>query len=123
MGAMSSRTELRIPAGTIGPALARAAVPNVLPPLRGATIADLQLLVSELVSDAIQRSGISASQDVRIVVVTVDARIRIEVGIAGGTPRPVPGGWATLLLDRLALAWGYEEVPAPARIWFDVAHG
>jgi hypothetical protein len=117
---MSSRTELRIPAATIGPALARAAIPNVLPPLPATTVADLQLLVSELVSDVIERSGIPSSQDLRLVVSVAD-RIRIEVGGNGRTPSPVPGGWGALLLDRLALAWGYEDEPGRSAIWFEIA--
>lgn len=116
---MPSRTELRIPAASIGPALARAAVPNVLPPLPARAVADLQLLVSELVSDAIERSAVRSSEDIGIVVTALDARIRIEVAVNGGTPRPVAGGWSSLLLDRLALAWGFEDVPA--RVWFEVA--
>ena len=117
---MSSRSELRIPVASIGPALARAAVPNVLPSLPATTVADLQLLVSELVSDAIERSGMSSSQDLRIVVSVAD-RIRIEVGGDGRTPPPVPAGWAALLLDRLALAWGYEDEPGRSAIWFEIA--
>jgi hypothetical protein len=116
----TSRTELRIPAAPIGPALARAAVPTVVPPLPAALVADLQLLVSELVGDAVERSGARPSEDIRVVVSVVDEVIRIELSVPGRLPRPAAGGWGSVLLDRLASSWGYEDEQGVARIWFEV---
>jgi two-component sensor histidine kinase len=119
----ASRTELRIPAASIGPALARAAVPTVVPPLPAATMADLQLLVSELVSNAIEDAGDRASEDIRVVVLASPGSVRIELSAARRLPAPAPGGWGTLLLDRLASAWGYDDDDddrGTPRIWFEV---
>ena len=115
-----SRIELRIPVGSIGPALARAAVPTVVPPLPAATMADLQLLVSELVSDAIERSGARAIEDIRVCVTTADGTVRVELSAPSGLPRPTADGWGRLLLDRLAARWGYDDQPGGARIWFEM---
>jgi hypothetical protein len=116
----TSRTELHIPAAAIGPALARAAVPSVLPPLEAARVADLQLLVSELIGDAVERAGIPASEDILVTVSASEVSVRVEIVAGRRIPTPREGSWAALLLDRLASAWGYDEERSPARIWFEV---
>lgn len=118
-----ARSEFRIPTTSIGPALARAAVPSVLPPLPATRVADLQLLVSELISDAVERSGATAGDDIRVVVSAPKGRVRVELVAAGGTPRPIDAGWSMRLLDRLASRWGYDEDHGPARIWFEISPG
>jgi hypothetical protein len=55
-------------------------VPNVFPPLPATKVADPQLVVSELVSEAIERSGVRSSQDVRIVVSTFETKVRSRSG-------------------------------------------
>jgi hypothetical protein len=115
------RTELRIPATTIGPALARAALPTVLPPASATLVADVQLLVSDLVGDAVTSVPSTAADVVRVSVETTPAVLRVEVTTAHGASRPSPGTWPAMLLGRLATRWGHDGDRGHARIWFEIA--
>ena len=110
------RTELRIPATTIGPALARAALPTVLPPASATLVADVQLLVGDAVT-----SRSTGGDVVRVSVETTPAVLRVEVTTAHGASRPSPGTWPAMLLGRLATRWGHDGDRGPGRIWFEIA--
>lgn len=86
------------------------------------TVADAVLIASELVNNAY----IHGSGRITMRLFVVEDRLRIEVSdegepswigvraeVDGGT-----GGWGLWIVERMALAWGAEELSA--RVWADV---
>ncbi|MGH2858773.1 MAG: ATP-binding protein [Solirubrobacteraceae bacterium] len=86
------------------------------------TVADAVLIASELVNNAY----LHGSGRITLRLYAVEDRLRIEVAdegeptwigvraqVDGGT-----GGWGLWIVERLALAWGAEEMSA--RVWADV---
>jgi DNA-binding NarL/FixJ family response regulator len=86
---------------------------------------DVQLLVSELVTNAVVHAG----SEVEVAVRLLPDALRIEViDRAPGTPlRPgspeedAESGRGLLLVETLARAWGVDEVEGGKAVWFEVA--
>lgn len=122
------RTEVRLPAEPIAPALARAAVRSTAKDLPGPVVDDLSLLVTEVVSNAVRHGAHGPVDDV-IVRIVADDRVRVEV-LDPGPPfeppasRPrrddAPSGWGLFLLDRLAADWGVEPEGNGKKVWFEL---
>lgn len=87
------------------------------------------LLVSELVSNAVQHGG--PHDSLATVGVQVETRpdlVRVEVTDAGtGDPRPGdgavdhPSGRGLLLVEALASRWGCEQLPVGKTVWFEIS--
>ena len=95
-----------------------------LPPRR---LEDAQLLVSELVTNAIRHAGLGAADVITLVVAIDDARVRVEVfdpgpGFALAEPEPDPrrpSGWGLYLVRELSDRWGVER-DAGTVVWFEL---
>jgi anti-sigma regulatory factor (Ser/Thr protein kinase) len=91
--------------------------------------ADLLLLVTELVSNAVRHSGAGPEQSVRVLLRLRRELIRVEVIDPGRSftradARPAPhetGGWGLFLVDRLATRWGVTRRAAGTSVWFEIA--
>jgi anti-sigma regulatory factor (Ser/Thr protein kinase) len=74
----------------------------------------LALLLSELVTNAIQHGGAGPHETIQVRLASTAKRVRVEVfdpGSRGGGPRDRlsdEGGYGLLLVDRLADGWGRE---------------
>jgi DNA-binding NarL/FixJ family response regulator len=86
---------------------------------------DVQLLVSELVTNAVVHAG----SDVEIAVRLLPDSVRIEVvDQAGGAPPLTPStpdddsesGRGLMLVETLASAWGVEPLEHGKAVWFEV---
>jgi anti-sigma regulatory factor (Ser/Thr protein kinase) len=83
---------------------------------------DLELLVSEIVSNAVLY-GIG---DVMVVLCHEDGHVRVEVSDGSrALPRHQPstgahGGYGLRLLDRLAESWGVDISAGGKTVWFRV---
>jgi anti-sigma regulatory factor (Ser/Thr protein kinase) len=99
-------------------------VSDHLPPRR---LEDARLLVSELVTNAIRHAGLGADDVIRLVVVTGDHGLRIEVcdpgsGFEPREPEPdpdQPSGWGLYLVRELSDRWGVER-NHETRVWFEL---
>jgi anti-sigma regulatory factor (Ser/Thr protein kinase) len=99
-------------------------VSDHLPPRR---LEDARLLVSELVTNAIRHAGLDDDDVIRLVVVSGDRALRIEVcdpgpGFDAGEPTPDPArpsGWGLYLVRELADRWGVERNEL-TRVWFEL---
>ncbi len=88
----------------------------------------LDLVVSELVSNAVLHSGLGPSDTVQLRVELTDQLLRVEVTDEGTgfapSARPAPGtdhhGWGLLLVERLAIRWGVEDQPGTT-VWAELA--
>jgi anti-sigma regulatory factor (Ser/Thr protein kinase) len=109
------------------PAEARRALGEVSDHLSPRRLEDAQLLVSELVTNAIRHAGLDDDAVIRLVVVTGDRALRIEVcdpgqGFEVTEPEPDPGrpsGWGLYLVRELSDRWGVER-NAVTRVWFEL---
>jgi anti-sigma regulatory factor (Ser/Thr protein kinase) len=123
-----TRTELHLPGEAIAPALARAGVRSTVPDIPDQAIADLELLVTEVVTNAVRHSGQCPTDEI-VVRVSASDRVRVEVLDRGPTfDRPAapdrfdpsPSGWGLFLLERLTRAWGIEAERTGKKVWFEL---
>jgi anti-sigma regulatory factor (Ser/Thr protein kinase) len=106
---------------------ARRALGEVSDHLSPRRLEDARLLVSELVTNAIRHAGLGADDLIRLVVVTGDHGLRIEVcdpgtGFEPHEPEPdpaQPSGWGLYLVRELSDRWGVER-DHETRVWFEL---
>jgi anti-sigma regulatory factor (Ser/Thr protein kinase) len=108
-------------------AAARRAVGEVSGRLPARRREDAQLLVSELVTNAIRHAGLDPGASITLVVSASDRALRFEVRDPGAGFEPVepapdpsrPSGWGLYLVRELADRWGVER-DATTRVWFEL---
>jgi anti-sigma regulatory factor (Ser/Thr protein kinase) len=106
---------------------ARRALGEVSDHLSPRRLEDARLLVSELVTNAIRHAGLDDDDVIRLVVVTGDRMLRIEVcdpgpGFEASDPPPDPArpsGWGLYLVRELSDRWGVER-DEQTRVWFEL---
>jgi anti-sigma regulatory factor (Ser/Thr protein kinase) len=119
--------QLSLPADAATPGAARVAVgenglsvpPRVLP--------DLQLLVSELVTNGVRHADLAPGQRIELRVQVAAGRVRVEVEDPGPGFRPRPrrsgdrrdDGWGLYLVEHIADRWGVIDGP-PSIVWFEM---
>lgn len=117
----------RFPHRADAPAAARDALDAVLAErLPAGALAELRLVVSELVTNAV-RHGRDRGGSLELTVSVAGDVARVDVTDGGGGFRPPagepdpeePGGWGLVVVDRLASRWGVEATPF-TRVWAEV---
>jgi anti-sigma regulatory factor (Ser/Thr protein kinase) len=117
-------------AGPDAAAAARNALRAVYGRVAPELLADVRLLVSELVTNSVRHSEIGPQDLVRVTVQVTANTIRVEVSDAGKgfAPQPRdldrsrPGGWGLYLVDQLADRWGVMRNHI-TRVWFEIDRG
>ena len=102
-----------------------AALSDALPE---ATVDDLKLLVSELVTNSIRHGGITERGLVSLRIRSLSGVVRVEVENAGlGFEPHAPeaaldrtSGYGLVLVERLSRRWGVEGSDS-VRVWFELA--
>ena len=124
-----NRIEVEFEAGPTAAASAR----NALLALEGRVgdelLADVRLLVSELVTNSVRHAGIQNHDRVHMQVQVSESALRVEVADEGQgfAPQPRdmdrsrPGGWGLYLVDQLADRWGVARDHLN-RVWFEMDH-
>jgi len=122
---MRSQVELRLPPEPIAPTLARAAVAAV--GLPEAVASDIELLATEIVSNAVRHANLDPSDEI-ILRIVADGYVRVEVTDLGPQfePKlrrlePGPSGWGLFLVDTLSTSWGVEAEGIGKKVWFELA--
>jgi anti-sigma regulatory factor (Ser/Thr protein kinase) len=90
-------------------------------------LADVRLLVSELVTNSVRHSGLQHHDVVRMQVQVSESTLRVEVADRGqgfepqprDADRSRPGGWGLYLVDHLADRWGVARDHLN-RVWFEM---
>jgi serine phosphatase RsbU (regulator of sigma subunit)/anti-sigma regulatory factor (Ser/Thr protein kinase) len=104
-----------------------AALEPLEPQLGSELVADLRLLATELVANAVRHSN-SNTRPIELHVRAGSDVVRLSVESDGTgfelPPRPValphgPGGWGLYLVDQRAARWGVETVDG-TRVWVEV---
>jgi anti-sigma regulatory factor (Ser/Thr protein kinase) len=90
--------------------------------VRGARRADLELLVSEIVSNAV----LHGSGDITLVVRLDNGHVHVQVSDEGAelphqqSTTGAHGGFGLRLLDQLSVNWGVDAGADGKTVWFDV---
>jgi anti-sigma regulatory factor (Ser/Thr protein kinase) len=106
---------------------ARHALERLSGRLSAATLGDVRLLVSELVTNSVRHAGLGSQDTIRLEVSVTDTALRVEVrdpgdGFMPRTPAPDAdrtGGWGLYLVEQLADRWGVDT-RSGTRVWFEV---
>jgi serine/threonine-protein kinase RsbW len=128
---MRSQAELRLPPESIASTLARAAIAAMTSGLLAEAASDVELLTSEVVSNAVKHARLSPSDEI-IVRFVMDGYVRVEV-MDPGPPfdaqptrpnlarrDPDSSGWGLLIVDAVATSWGVESEGGGKKVWFEV---
>jgi len=89
---------------------------------------DVLLLVTELVTNAVQHGGVGSDCRLDVEVRLWPERVRVEVADPGTELMQVrsrlsgdhSGGWGLVLVDRIAARWGVGRGPSFTRVWFEI---
>jgi anti-sigma regulatory factor (Ser/Thr protein kinase) len=117
-----------VPGGKRAAGVARRSVLSSKVSVPGVMRQRLALLLSELVTNAIQHGGAGPHETIQVRLSSTPKRVRVEVHDPGARG-PVPtdrlvaekGGYGLLLVDRLADGWGREQTNAGGSLaWFEL---
>jgi anti-sigma regulatory factor (Ser/Thr protein kinase) len=120
---------LQLPCRPEAPSAARKALASLngdLHLISEARLRDAQLLISELVANAIRHAGGDA---VAMTVSATATTLRVEVANSGppfdasALPEPSTersGGWGLRIVDVLAHRWGVTPDRTHLRVWFEI---
>lgn len=120
------RSDRLLPSAPASPAAARAAVDELSDTLPPDRLADLRLLVSELVANSVEHGP--RDEPIRLRISSSAQRVRAEVrdGGNGFIPPSAPpsslsdGGRGLLLVDRMADSWGVGS-GASTSVWVELS--
>jgi anti-sigma regulatory factor (Ser/Thr protein kinase) len=127
-GGSAKRLRLAVAGGVRAPERARAWLHNGASWLPLEITASLQLLVSELVTNAVRHGGADPDQVIEIEVRAIDGGVGVEVTDPGpgfapadrSRPMDDPGGWGLVLVDQMTERWGVIH-DGRTRVWFELA--
>jgi anti-sigma regulatory factor (Ser/Thr protein kinase) len=122
-----NRIQVEFEAGPTAAASARNALMALDGRVDPALLADVRLLVSELVTNSVRHSGIKNHDRVQMHVQVTASTLRVEVADPGEgfAPQPRdmdrtrPGGWGLYLVDQLSDRWGVARDHLN-RVWFEM---
>ena len=108
------------------PAEARRAVEALGPGLDNRMIVDIQLVVSELVTNSVRHSG--SDEPIRVRAWLRSSGVKVEIADGGYGFEPggrvsddvAEGGRGLLILETLAERWGVQSDPR-SRVWFELS--
>ena len=88
---------------------------------------DLELLVTELLTNSVRHAGLDDGDRIHLRVAARPPELRVEVSDRGPgfepaveePPSGAPGGRGLLLVDRLSRRWGVARGEG-TRVWFDL---
>jgi signal transduction histidine kinase len=88
---------------------------------------DILLLVTELVTNAVQHGDVDSHRSVSVGIHQSPKRVRVEVVDAGPGFHPDPplpggaaGGWGLYLVERVADRWGVLPAASGSCVWFEL---
>jgi anti-sigma regulatory factor (Ser/Thr protein kinase) len=123
--------DVRLRSGTTAPSSARALVGGLRDRLADDVLDDLELVVSEVVTNCVRHAELGPDDDITLRVRATPTNVRLEVADPGpgfeipsvGPHDPaMPGGWGLYIVDQLADRWGVAR-GAGTRVWFEIDTG
>src|SRR3954452_11905753 len=127
---MTRELSATIAGGPYAAAAARRALGGLGELVSHRRLADIALLVSELVTNSVRHGG--AGEDARreLAALREGQRLRVEVTDWGpgftrdarpSRPADPVGGWGLVLVERLADRWGVERDGDATVVWFELS--
>ncbi len=106
---------------------ARRAVDELGGSLSPALLADLRLLVSELMANSVEHGPRREGRTIALGVSVSERRVRAEVQdggrgftpVASRPPAQAPSGRGLYVIDQLAASWGVSDADG-TRVWFEL---
>lgn len=125
---MSSQIDRSLEAGAEAASRARRALADLDAPLPAPVRQDLELLVSEVVTNAVRHGGGADGHPIDMSVRVDERRVRVEVADQGPgfEPDPLPptmyqeSGWGLFLVGQLSDRWGVDRTERGASVWFEI---
>jgi anti-sigma regulatory factor (Ser/Thr protein kinase) len=122
---MEDLVNVSLPGGARAASLARDELRHLRIGFDDPLLEDLQLLVTELVTNSVRHAD---SDAVHLVVLAAPNAVRMEVADRGPGFTPIArrrdddreGGWGLFLVDRLADRWGVLSAGEGARVWCEL---
>lgn len=122
--------ELRVPLTAAAAATIRHAIADVLAGhVPNRTVADAQLVLSELVTNSVRHAGLDAGAVLRIAASLTGGVLRLEVidegrngAVAVRPPSIAGGGFGLNVVEMLSRAWGVER-QGGTRVWVEMLTG
>ena len=119
--------KLSLPVDATTPGAARTAVGERGLSIPARVLPDLQLLVSELVTNSVRHADLAPGQRIELRVQVAPGSVRVEVEDPGRGFTPMPrrpgdrrdDGWGLYLVEHIADRWGVIDGP-PAIVWFEM---
>ncbi len=118
----------RLPVDARAPAAARRLVRCLEEDLGTEPLQNLELLVTELVTNSVRHAGLDTEGWVAIELSVTDDRVRVEATDPGRgfdpanlptAPELRPSGWGLYLVSQMAQRWGVHH-DAFTRVWFEL---
>jgi serine/threonine-protein kinase RsbW len=124
-----SGRELVLAAGPHAPGLARRAIADRFRRhLDGAKLDDVQLVVSELVTNSCVHADVPTGRSIRLLATVGDGALRLEVrdsGLDGAVALRTPGGdggFGLHIVEALATRWGIDHSDGTV-VWCELPAG
>ncbi|HYZ12495.1 MAG TPA: ATP-binding protein [Actinomycetota bacterium] len=127
---LESFTTLALPRDLGTPAQGRRLLESALESFPESVLADAQLLLTEVLSNAILHGSAGAGARIDVSVEADESIVRVTVTDPSPQfPRPAihapdplaASGWGLYLLERLATQWGVEDAPdGGSAVWFEL---
>lgn len=125
---MSAQLDRSLEAGAEAASRARRALADLKAPMPASVLQDLELLVSEVVTNAVRHGGGADGHPIDMSVRVDERRVRVEVADRGPgfEPDPLPptmfqeSGWGLYLVGQLSDRWGVERTDLGASVWFEI---
>src|SRR6266487_1341717 len=93
------------------------------------TIEDVNLLVTELVSNSVKHASLMGEQEIQVDANPTERQIRVEVTNPGGAQvanklpeKAQESGWGLLLVTKVASRWGVVT-NGRTQVWFEIDLG
>jgi len=125
---VSAQLDRSLKAGAEAASRARRALADLKAPLPVSVRQDLELLVSEVVTNAVRHGGGADGYPIDMSVRVDERCVRVEVADRGPgfEPDPLPptmfqeSGWGLYLVGQLSDRWGVERTDRGASVWFEI---
>jgi anti-sigma regulatory factor (Ser/Thr protein kinase) len=123
----ANRIRMQFESGPAAASWARHALLSLDQRVEPLVMEDVRLLVSELVTNSVRHSSMSAPDHVQLEVVVEDDTLRVQVADTGSGFEPRPrapgaskaGGWGLFLVEKLSDRWGVASNHA-TQVWFEI---
>jgi anti-sigma regulatory factor (Ser/Thr protein kinase) len=124
---MSNSLVFSVPGGLEAGSAARRAISTGNGWLPDTLRDDILLLVTELVTNAVEHGQVGPHRSVKVGIHQSPDRVRVEVVDAGPgfhADGPLPGGaaggWGLYLVERFADRWGVLPAASGSCVWFEL---